>query len=132
VFRLLCEDASALHHHVSAPKHKIMMPTRFWEIFCWNVRGINSDKKWNSVRDKITERNCDIICLQETKKALIDQAFLRKICPQGFDSFTFKPSNGASGEILVAWKGALFSSLQIFQNDFAILVEMTSTINNNS
>jgi hypothetical protein len=59
-------------------------------------------------------------------------ALLRNIYPLGFDSYTFKPSVGASRGILVAWKGALFSSTQIFQNDFVVSMEMTSIFNNNS
>ena len=30
------------------------------------MRRLNSDKKWDAIRDKIAESNCDIICLQET------------------------------------------------------------------
>jgi hypothetical protein len=32
----------------------------------------------------------------------------------------------------VAWKGSLFNGIEIFQNDFAILMEMISNINNSS
>ena len=45
--------------------------SKSWKVLCWNVRGINSDKKWVFIRDKITESNCDIVCLQETKKKKI-------------------------------------------------------------
>lgn len=31
----------------------------------------------------------------------------------------------------MAWKGTLFSGLEVFQNDYAISVEMTSNLNNN-
>lgn len=24
---------------------------REWKVLCWNVRGLNSDKKWDSMRD---------------------------------------------------------------------------------
>jgi len=45
-----------------------MAENKSWKVMCWNVRGLNSDKKWNSIRDKIIESRCDIACLQETKK----------------------------------------------------------------
>lgn len=32
----------------------------------------------------------------------------------------------------MAWKGASFHGVQIFQNEYAISLEMTSTLNNNS
>lgn len=40
---------------------------KHWKVLCWNVRGLNSDKKWDSIRDKIVKSQCDVICLQETK-----------------------------------------------------------------
>lgn len=55
----------------------VSMNTRSWKILNWNVRGINSDKKWNSIRDRIVESGCDIVCLQETKRAVFDLSFVR-------------------------------------------------------
>jgi hypothetical protein len=40
------------------------------------VRGLNSEKKWNSIRDKIVESKCDIVFLQETKKEQFDSTFI--------------------------------------------------------
>jgi exonuclease III len=44
------------------------MATRNWNVLSWNVRGINSEKKWDALRDRVLDSNCDVICLQETKK----------------------------------------------------------------
>ena len=52
--------------------HMNTLHKRAWKVLCWNVRGINSDSKWDSIINKITERRCDIICLQETKKMYVD------------------------------------------------------------
>jgi exonuclease III len=38
------------------------------KIMSHNILGINSDNKWNSLRNSIMETNCDILCIQETKK----------------------------------------------------------------
>ena len=73
------------------------MSTRSWFVLSWNVRGINSDKKWDANRDRVTNCNCDIVCLQETKKQTFDLMFIKKICPTFFDSFEYIPSVGASG-----------------------------------
>lgn len=51
---------------------------RVWKVMCWNVRGVNSDKKWNFIRDKILEGQCDIICLQETNREQLDPPFYQK------------------------------------------------------
>ena len=74
-----------------------MSHNKDWKILNWNVKGLNSDKKWNSVRDKITESKSEIICLQETKKENFDSNFIKNICPPAFDSFEFLPSIGDSG-----------------------------------
>ena len=103
--------------------------TRNWKVLSWNVRGINSQSKWDALRDKITESECDVICFQETKKEAFDLQFIRKFCPSAFDSFEFLPSVGASGGMLVAWKGSLFTGIKIFSNAYAISVEFTSLHN---
>ena len=52
-----------------------------WKILCWNVRGINSVNKWDSIRDKIVESGCDIVCLQETKRETFDLQYIKNFCP---------------------------------------------------
>jgi len=104
---------------------------RAWKILSWNVRGINSSLKWNSVRNKVVESGCDILCLQETKKASFDMQSLKNICPASFDNFVCLPSVGASGGMLVAWKGVFFEGTLVFQNEFAMSLEFKSPHNGN-
>lgn len=106
--------------------------TRCWRILTWNVRGINASWKWDAVKDKIVQSACDIFCLQETKKDNFDRMFLFKFCPSCFDSFEFIPSMGASGGILITWKGSLFSGQKIFSNQFGLSMEFTSLHNDAS
>jgi exonuclease III len=49
-----------------------------WKIMNWNLRGINSEKKWLALYNKIEESGCDIICLQETKREPFDLAYIKK------------------------------------------------------
>jgi hypothetical protein len=42
---------------------------RSLKILSHNIRGINSYTKWNSLWNNILESNCDIICIQETKRS---------------------------------------------------------------
>lgn len=102
---------------------------RCWNVLCWNIRGINAENKWESIRNKILESNCDIISIQETKRDFFDLGYIRKFCPMSFDDFCFLPSTGASGGILVAWKSSIFAGHMVFQNRFAILVEFSSNHN---
>lgn len=73
---------------------------------------------------------CDIICFQETKKDSFEPSFLRKICPPPFDSYDFLPSVGASGGILIAWKGSLFSGNRLSFENFALTIEFCSKHDN--
>lgn len=99
-----------------------MANKRHWKILNWNVRGLNSDSKWNSIRDKILESRSEIICLQETKKVTFDICFIKNICPVDFDTFEIVPSVGASGGILIAWKSAAFWGVRMF--DIGLLCQL--------
>lgn len=89
----------------------------------WNVRGINSRLKWDSIRDKVIDSACDVICFQETKKENMDLAFIKNVCPASFDLFEFLPSVGASGGLLVAWKSSVFKGDLVFTNNYAISIK---------
>jgi exonuclease III len=101
---------------------------RIWNILCWNIRGLNSTGKWNSIKNKIKEKNCDMICLQETKRENFDRAYIKFFCPASFDCFEFVPSVGFSGGTLVCWKSSMFSGHVIFQNNFAQIPEFRSVV----
>jgi exonuclease III len=105
------------------------MATRTWKVLSWNVRAINSDKKWDAVRDRFVESSCDIICLQETKKDSFDKQFVNKICPSVFYAFDYISAIGASGGSIIIWKSCFFSTTRIFQNDYCLSVE-SSMFNN--
>lgn len=76
------------------------------------------------------ESQCDIICLQETKKENFDASFLKNFCPPSFDAFVFLPSIGASGGMITIWKSAIFEGQLVFQNEYAISVDFVSKHNN--
>lgn len=98
----------------------------------WNIQGINSKKKWNATRDRVTEYNYDVICLQETKRSQLDISFLCCFYPVLFYRFEFLPSIGASGGSIIIWKSSIFSRGLVFQNEFASSVLFTSLHNNST
>jgi exonuclease III len=61
-----------------------------WKILSQNIQGINGTKKWNLLRNKINETNCDFICLQEIKRDHFDEPYLRKFCHRKYVKF-FSP-----------------------------------------
>jgi exonuclease III len=102
--------------------------TRKWNLLCWNVKGINSSSKWNSIKSIIKEKNCDMICLQETKREQFDQNYIKIFCTPDFDKFEFVPSVGASGGTIVCWKSSRFIRSVAFQNSFAMSLEFCSVL----
>jgi exonuclease III len=100
-----------------------------WVILCHNIRGINSDKKWNSIKNKVQETKCEIICLQETKRETFDDLYLSNFCPRDFDSFCYTPLVGSLGGTIIIWKSSKFQGSMIFQNDFGQSVEFCSKLN---
>jgi exonuclease III len=59
------------------------------KVLFWNVRGINSQAKWDAIRDKISESACQVVCLQETKRENFDSFYIKKFCPRALDNFAF-------------------------------------------
>jgi len=102
-----------------------------WKVLSWNVWGIISDKKWNTIRDRVTVSSCDVLCLQETKHAHFDVMYIRQFCPSVYDSFVFLPLVGASGGSIIIWKSSTFSGSLLFQNNFATSI-LLSLVHNNS
>lgn len=109
--------------------HLVPMNSRKWQILSWNIRGINSNGKWDAVHDKIEESSCSVFCLQETKKEPFDQQFVRKFAPWRHDCFDFVPSIGASGGILIGWNSSHFVGQVIDKQAFGITISFTSSHN---
>jgi exonuclease III len=99
---------------------------RQWKILCWKIRGMNAQSKLMAIQSKIKEANCDVICLQETKKENFDSNFIKSFCLTSFDQFKFIPSVGASRGSIIIWKSSRFSGQVIAQNDYAMSVEFSS------
>jgi exonuclease III len=102
---------------------------RTWNLLNWNVRGLNTYDKCNAVRAKIKESSCNIICIQETKRASFDPSFVRQLAPKRFNKFALVPSQGASGGIFVGWNGSMFSGQVSHSSHFALSIDFTATIN---
>ncbi|PNT74430.1 hypothetical protein BRADI_1g14572v3, partial [Brachypodium distachyon] len=89
-----------------------------WKILTWNIRGLNGQDKWVQVQRKIKESGCSIICLQETKRTVVDNHFIHNFCPKRFNKFDYLPSNGR------------FSETPVDVTDFSLSVEFKYTTSN--
>jgi exonuclease III len=108
----------------------MLLMDRNWIILDWNLRGINSQTRWDDIRQKIDESGYNVICFQETKREHFDNDYLRNFCPRRFNQFVFSPSVGNSGGIITIWNGNLFSGQCISLSRFQVTVELTYKISN--
>lgn len=100
--------------------------TRSWIFLSWDIRGINSQAKWDHLRDKISECAAYVVCQQETKRESFDQAYISKFCSRHLNKFAYSPSLGASGGLLICWSDGLFSGELIDYNEYAITMNFIS------
>ena len=107
-----------------------MAKHKHWKILNWNIRGSNAHEKHLAIYNKIEESGCSILCLQETKRETFDLQYIRKFCPKRFNKFSFLPSNGASGGLLVVWNDSIQSGELAFENEFSISVKFTCKLSN--
>lgn len=74
-------------------------------ILIWNMCGLNSTTRQDSVLVILNSAMIDIVCLQETKMEVVSRRLILSMLGADFDNnFVFLPSVGASGGILMAWR----------------------------
>ena len=81
-------------------------------------------ERCDDLANKVNESNCNILCLQETKKEHFDSAYIRKYSPRGLNQFAYKESVGSSGGIITIWSGNAFTRRTISQSKFQLTVEL--------
>jgi exonuclease III len=107
-----------------------MDSNRYLKILCWNIRGMNTQEKWDAIRDKISKGACHILCLQETKRDHFDPFYIKKFCPRNLDKFAWSPSDGASGGLLTVWNSSTLDGVLVHANSYALTCKFTSKLDN--
>jgi exonuclease III len=74
------------------------------KILIWNVRGLNSSVRQDSVKELVISSQVDVICIQETKMQTVPRGSILSMLGADFTDYVFLPSIGASGGVLMAWK----------------------------
>jgi exonuclease III len=74
-----------------------------FRILSWNVRGLNSVARQEEVKQVIRCHKPELICLQETKLALVDSWIICNIAGTEYDNnFCYLPATGTRGGIIIA------------------------------
>jgi len=95
------------------------------KILCWNVRGLNSKARQDTVRTLIASCQVEIICLQETKMSEISRGCILSLLGSDFPYWVELPSIGASGGILVAWRHGLGPASATRVDSFSISLQFS-------
>jgi exonuclease III len=98
------------------------------KILIWNVRGLNSVARQDSVRTIADASRADIVCIQETKITAVTTRILLSALGPDFSEFLVVPSVGASWGILVAWRRhiSVFGNPRIDNHSITIRVSQTN------
>jgi hypothetical protein len=72
------------------------------EVLSWNPRGLNELAKRDSVREVVDSLHVNIVCLQETKMAVMDRFIVNQCLGPSFDGFDYLPALGTREGILLA------------------------------
>lgn len=77
-------------------------------IISYNIRGLGRGVKWAAIRRLIRKENVDMICLQETKKEVIDKAMCQSLWGDAAVCWEMQPAINTAGGILCSWSEKTF------------------------
>jgi exonuclease III len=68
------------------------------EVLCWNdPRGLNDRAKRDAVSEVVDSLRVNIVCLQETKMAVMDRFMVNECAGPSFDGFNYLPAEETRG-----------------------------------
>lgn len=97
-------------------------------IAAWNVRGLNARARRIAIRSLLDTTSASIVCLQETKMALICSSVVLDILGSEFDDYTYLPAQGTRGGILLAWKSRAVAITDPLFTTNALTAKVTTAI----
>ncbi|KAL2974380.1 hypothetical protein AAZX31_14G101500 [Glycine max] len=78
------------------------------KIMSYNIRGLGRGLKWASIR-KLVKRECvEMLCLQETKKDVMDKALCQALWGDSDVKWELQPECNGAGGILCMWSEQIF------------------------
>ena len=93
------------------------------KIISYNVRGLGRGVKWGAIRRMIKQEVVDLICLQETKKELVDKPMCQALWGNVDVNWEMLPATNSAGGILCLWSDKSFRlQRKIIGNGFILMV----------
>jgi exonuclease III len=104
-----------------------------YKILSWNVRGLNEVARRDSVQELVRDTGSTIVCLQETKLTIVDDAtILRTLCPNFLNNIAVLPAIGSRGGILLAASNDFFSLSQVYTTSHTVSAMITMKADNSA
>ena len=72
-------------------------------IISYNVRGLGRGVIWPAIRRMVIEQHIDMLCLQETKKEMVEKSMCAALWGGSEIGWESYPSSNSAGGILCIW-----------------------------
>lgn len=93
-------------------------------VMSWNVRGLNDRSRRDTVRTLVDDVRPSIVCLQETKLAVIPQHMVFAMLGLSYSVFAYLPASNTRGGILIAAREADISMSDVLVGCFSVTVKV--------
>jgi exonuclease III len=82
--------------------------SEFVSWLVWNVRGLNSLARCDSIYQIVLLSGASVVCFQETKLQVVSREVVDRCMGRDFDQFFFLPADGTRGGILLeSWSQSM-------------------------
>lgn len=92
-------------------------------IMSWNTRGLCSSSKRSAVKQVLHLHKPSIVVLQESKISTCTNVDIAEICGSRSMGWTFQPSVGASGGIIIIWNPIVIKVISSLEGEYSLSVE---------
>ena len=78
------------------------------KIITYNIRGLGRGLKWALIRKLVKKERADMLCLQETKREMIDKKVCQALWGDSDASWELQPACNSAGGLLCIWNEETF------------------------
>ena len=72
-------------------------------IITYNVKGLGRGVKWAAIRNMIKKEHADMICIQETKKEIIEKSMCQALWGDLEVNWEAQSASNTAGGVLCIW-----------------------------
>ena len=90
------------------------------KILSWNVRGLNSPRKREVVKNLLRDWRCDIIYLQETKINSMDLQTIKSLWGSPYSDWVALDAVNTTGGVLLMWDKRMVEQVDVVKGKFSV------------